>query len=174
MLYNTPWLPEYWSLDDVYMDRSDPTRLYRKQVFSKHSPVPSQPKPDDTDVIDNEPIFCLAVALLELTFGAPLTNFYNSNCGIAGPNTNSTGLGAADPVAGPDNRLLRLITAKRLTKAIRKHEEERFASVVIKCMNPPSSSPTEYDFSFQSEAFRKQFIQDVVVPLWRDVVSLRE
>jgi hypothetical protein len=171
MLYNNPWLPEHWSLDDVYMDRSDPTHLYRKQVFSKHSPVPSQPNPNDLEVIHNESIFCLAVALLELTFGAPLTNFYDSNSGIAAPNMNTTG--TEDPGAGPDSRLLRLTTAKRLTKVIRKHEGEPFASVVIKCMNQPWSSSTEYDFSFQSEAFRRQFIQDVVVPLWRDFVNLR-
>jgi len=164
MLYNTPWLPEHWSLDDVYMDRSDPTRLYRKQVFSKHSPIPrgSQTKPDSHDVIDNEPLFCLAVALLELTFGAPLTSFYDDLTR------------AGDSHVTLDSRLARLITAKKLTKEIGKHEGERFASVVIKCMNPPSSSPTEYDFSFQSEAFRRQFIKDVVVPLWKDVVSLRD
>jgi len=159
MLYNTPWLPEHWSLDDVYMDPSDPTRLYRKQVYTKPGCGKPQPAPRDSesvDVVDNESIFCLAIALLELTFGAPLTNFHDS---------------IARQQSG--DRLARLITAKRLTKAIRKHEEERFASVVIKCMNPPSSSPTEYDFSFENEAFRRQFIKDVLVPLYQDVVALQ-
>jgi len=101
-------------------------------------------------------MFCLAVALLELTFGAPLTKFQEQQ---------SEGRNA-------DAQLMQLITAKRLTKIIRKHEDDRFASVVIKCMNPPSSSPTEYDFSFENESFRRQFIRDVLAPLYQDVVAL--
>jgi len=95
----------------VYMDRDDPTRLYRKQVFTKQSKslsITTQP-PEKAEVVDNESIFCLAVALLELTFGAPLSNFH------LGPN-----------VVNADDRLTQLITAKRLTKSIRKHEEERY------------------------------------------------
>jgi len=49
----------------------------------------------------------------------------------------------------------------------------RFASVVIKCMNPPSSSPTEYDFSFENESFRRQFIKDVLLPLYQDMMTLQ-
>lgn len=140
------------------MDPNDPTRLYRKQVFTRPTKsLSTDQHTAEAEVVDNESIFCLAVALLELTFGAPLSNFQD-----LGPNGGTM-----------DDRLARLITAKRLTKAIRKHEEERFASVVIKCMNPPSSSPTEYDFSFKNESFRRQFIKDVLLPLYQDVMTLQ-
>jgi hypothetical protein len=159
MLYDTPWLPKEWSLDDVYMDPGDPTRLYRKHIFTRSSgkAKSTDHHPDRVDVVDNESLFCLAVALLELTFGAPLSNFYD---------------GAASQQIG--EKLAKLITAKRLTRLIRQHEQERFASVIIKCMNPPSSSPTEYDFSFENESFRRQFIKDVLMPLYQDVILLQD
>jgi len=159
MLYDTPWLPKEWSLDDVYMEPGDPTRLYRKHVFTRSSSKAKSTDhhPNRVSVVDNENLFCLAVALLELTFGAPLSNFHD---------------GAASQQIG--EKLARLITAKRLTRLIRQHEQERFASVIIKCMNPPSSSPTEYDFSFENESFRRQFIKDVLMPLYEDVISLQD
>jgi len=98
-------------------------------------------------------MFCLAVALLELTFGKPLSQFQEKGM-IA------------------DDQVQQLITAKRLTKEIRKHEDDRFASVVIKCMNPSPSSPTDYDFRFENESFRRQFIQDVLAPLYQGVIAL--
>ncbi|KAK4208982.1 hypothetical protein QBC37DRAFT_451409 [Rhypophila decipiens] len=154
LLYDTPWLPDqYWTLDDVYMDPEDPTRLYRRQVFSRDK-APTDSNGNGMGMVDNQNMFCLAVALLELTFGQPLANFQPRHS------------------TGSDDRLVQLITAKRLMKNIRKHEEERFTSVLIKCMNPPSSSPTEYDFSFGNEAFRRQYIRDVLLPLYQDVKAL--
>ncbi|KAK0617701.1 hypothetical protein B0T14DRAFT_274448 [Immersiella caudata] len=158
LLYDTPWLPSQWSLDDVYMYGDDPTRLYRKQIFTKPASDGMIATHDrdspESGIIDNQAMFCLAVALLELTFGAPLSNFQKHG-------------------GNADRQLIQLMTAKRLTKTIRNHEEERFASAVIRCMNPLSSSPANYDFSFGTESFRRQFIKDVLTPLYEDVVALR-
>lgn len=97
-------------------------------------------------------MFCLAVALLELTFGKPLSQFQERK-GIA------------------DDQVQELITAKKLTKEIHKHEDDRFVSAVIKCMNPSPSSP-EYDFRFENESFRRQFIKDVLAPLYQGMMAL--
>jgi hypothetical protein len=142
----------------VYMYPEDPTRLYRKQVFTKATltaMVTPENKPNPiVGLANNQSLFCLAVALLELTYGKPLSEFQ-------------------EPMTNADERVLQLMTAKRLTKTIREHEEERFASVVINCMNPRSSSPTEYDFSFGNESFRRQFIREILTPLYQDMMALQ-
>lgn len=139
------------------MDPNDPTRLFRKQIFSRvtpHAPetTANEPTPDPGDV-DSPLMFCLAVALLELTFGKPLCQFQEKG-GIF------------------EDQAHQRKTAKRLTREIHKHEDEKFASVVIKCMNPSPSSP-HYDFSFENESFRRRFIQDVLAPLHEGVTALR-
>lgn len=141
------------------MDPKDPTRLYRRKIFHRDGqPNTTNGKTEKMDVIDNQNMFCLAVALLELTFGVPLSVLQQRQ---------------HPGKFKPDDRFGQLLTAKSLTRNIHKHEEERFASVLIKCMNPPSSSPTEYGFSFGNEAFRRQYIRDVLLPLHQDVMALR-
>ncbi|KKY28944.1 hypothetical protein UCDDS831_g00029 [Diplodia seriata] len=101
--------------------------------------------------VKNHALFFLTIALLELTYGAPLT-------------THKT-------PADLDDAYTPYRIAERLTRQIQDDELPKFASVVGKCMYP---TPESTDFSLQNEAVRKRFWSEVILPLredWEELVT---
>lgn len=135
-------------MDDVYVDNDDSSDLYVIETFG--SPIPQQPEahPGDpsTLLVKNCTLFSLAVALLELTYGGLLSTLQTQD--------------------DLNDSFTTYRIAERLTKRLRHEELPRFASVVAKCMYPTPES--DCDFSFDNDAFRRRFYQDVVLPLKQD------
>ena len=155
-LYDTSWLPEAWTLDDIYMEPGNLNNIYIKQTFhlNRSFKPPQRQKTLDTfgiEVVKNKSVFSLAVALLELTYNRPLASFRTDR--------------------DLNDGLTSYRIATRLTEKLHDHEPERFRSIVYHCMNP-RCGPTQYDFSFSNEGFRRQFITDVLLPLKQDVNTL--
>jgi len=100
-------------------------------------------------LVKNRTLFALGVALMELTYGAPLSD-----------------LQSAEDL---NDAYTQYRAATRLAKKIQGDELPRFASVVGKCIYP---TPEGCDFSFANEAFRRRFFQDVVMPLRADYEEL--
>ena len=126
--------------------------LYVIRAFDPVLPNQQQAPPSfvgDQLVVKNRSLFALGVALLELSYGAPL----------------STRRTAEDL----EDDFTQYRTASRLTKKIQSDELPRFASVVGKCMYP---TPENCDFSFANEGFRRRYFQEVVLPLREDYREL--
>ncbi|KAH0432728.1 hypothetical protein CcaCcLH18_06304 [Colletotrichum camelliae] len=137
-LYDTPWLDDYWTIDDVSVDLQDQTRIYTKN----HQTV-SQPW------IRNPSLFSLAKALIELTYGGPLSSLRKPEDG----NTNDS------------ETLWR--TANRLTGDMQKGRKSAGMPVqaITWCMHPHSSN---YSWALSSADFRRQYIVDVLLPLYQE------
>lgn len=153
-LYDTPWLHDHWTINDIYIDPDKGNdHLYVMRTFDTAA-CPQHKTPasraDDQLMVKNRMLFALAVALLELTYGAPLS-------------VHQTAEDLND--AFTPYRI-----ADRLTKKVQEDELPRFASVVGKCMSP--SPQGCYDFSFANDGFRRRFFQEVVLPLKDDYEEL--
>jgi hypothetical protein len=143
-------------MDDIYVNKQT-NYLYVIRSFDpgdtcsqKQTPSGSVDDPvDDPLVVKNRTLFSLAVALLELTYGAPLSSHKIPD------DLNDT--------------VTRYRIAVRLTEKIQKDELRRFASVVFKCMYPSSEC---CDFTFTNEGFRRHFFQEVLLPLKKDYEEL--
>lgn len=152
-LYDTPWLRDSWTVDDIYMDLSeDVDHLYVVNNFDEHSS--QQQLPDsytsNLDCVRNRTLFALGIALLELTFGAPLS---------------------AQQTAEDLNDALTLQRIVwRLAKKVQKDEFPRFAGAVFKCIHPDAEG---FEFSLANQSFRRRFFQEVVLPLKNDYDEFR-
>jgi hypothetical protein len=139
-------------MNDIYIESGKGTNaLYVIKDFSISAKVSGLTLDSDTDglLVKNRTLFALGVALLELTYGAPLSD-----------------LQSAEDL---DDAFTHYRAATRLAKKIQDDELPRFASVVGRCIYP---TPEGCDFSFANEAFRRRFFQDVVLPLRADYEEL--
>lgn len=141
-------------MDDIYVEcDKDNDHIYIMRTFDlaagTQQQAPASPV-DDQLVVKNRTLFALAVALLELTYGAPLSAHQTAE------DLNGT---------FPHYRV-----AHRLAKKVQGDELPRFASVVCKCMFPTPRGGC--DFSFANEDFRRAFFHDVVLPLKEDYEEL--
>lgn len=100
-------------------------------------------------MIKNRTLFSLGVALLELNFGAPLSELRSSE--------------------DLDDAFSYYRTAIRLTEQVVKNELPRFASVVRECIHPTPEGAT---FSFENEGFRTRFFTEVISPLIEECEEL--
>lgn len=148
-MYETPWLRESWSLDDVYLHSGGGLQLCIAKIFDQPSTGTNSiyPSVEQNSLVRNETVFALGVALLELAYGRDISHFKTpkdldkNHC---------------------EHALTQFMIADRLTKEVQRNETRRFAFAVGKCICPASDS---YDFSLSSDSFRKKFYQDVVVSL---------
>ncbi|KAF2672437.1 hypothetical protein BT63DRAFT_422895 [Microthyrium microscopicum] len=148
-LYNTPWLRDRWTADDIYVDTTahqlyvvktfDPTAVDQQHISTS----------DDELLVKNRTLFALGVALLELTYGAPLSTLQTPE--------------------DLNDAFTQYRAATRLTKKMQADELPRFASAVGKCIYPTAEG---CDFSFGNEAFRRRFFEEVVLPLKEDYEEL--
>ncbi|GME37337.1 hypothetical protein BT63DRAFT_422895 [Neofusicoccum parvum] len=155
-VYNTPWLQDSWSSSDIHVDLQT-TTLYVIKNFSPtipdpHSSTAHQNNPQDNLLVKNRALFSLTIALLELTYGAPLSSHKTP--------------------ADLDDAYTPYRIAERLTKKVQDDELPRFASVVGRCMYPTPEGACE--FSFSNEGVRKRFWKEIVTPLqqdWEELVA---
>jgi hypothetical protein len=139
-------------MNDIYLDSGKETNaLYVVKDFSLAANVAGLALGSATDglLVKNRALFALGVALMELTYGAPMSD-----------------LQSAEDL---NDAYTQYRAATRLAKKIQEDELPRFASVVGKCIYP---TPEGCDFSFANEAFRRRFFQDVVMPLRADYDEL--
>ncbi len=76
-LFKTPWLSERWRLDDIHLvaQTDHPftaSDLYVTKCFPPRTLPSSVPQPQSRSWVQNELVFALGVALIELSFGQPL------------------------------------------------------------------------------------------------------
>lgn len=140
-------------MDDFYVDHDERNDyLYIITSFDSVACIQRQTPAswvEDRLLVKNRTLFALAVALLELTYGAPLSAFKIPE--------------------DLDDAFTQYRIADRLAKKIQKDELPRFASVVCKCMYP---TPEGCDFTFANEGFRRRFFQEVLLPLREDYEEL--
>lgn len=149
-LYDTGWLDQTWSLDQVYYDSNVASgQLYISRCFHAGATPDIDPR-QKSCLIKNEWLFSLGVALLELSQGKPLEHFQVDD--------------DLDPNRQP-HPLTRYLIADRLTREIKDHETSNFAKAVGKCIHPASDT---YDFQLSNDGFRQKFYEDVVLPLQMD------
>ena len=146
-LFDTPWLDQNWSLEDVYVDGgATDSQLYIPKTFDHAQRSFTHPTKRQA-FVKNQMVFALGVALLELTYGKDIRCFKTPE----------------DLDENNEENALTLYSiADRLTKEIRKIETPRFARAVAKCIFPASDT---YDFELANEGFRNRFYLDVVQPL---------
>ncbi|PCG89169.1 Hypothetical protein PENO1_106200 [Penicillium occitanis (nom. inval.)] len=148
-LYDTPWLRDNWTLDDIYMDSKEGVDyLYVLRLFDEYGSE-SGDYTDTLDCVRNRTLFALGVALLELTYGAPLS--------------------AQQTAADLNDALTPHRIVGRLLKKIEYDELPQFARAVFKCINPDAEG---FEFSLANQRFRRRFFQEVVLPLKKDYDEL--
>jgi hypothetical protein len=140
-------------MDDIYVDAGKGVdhlyviRPIERAAFTKKEPLASSV--NDQLFVRNRTLWALGVALLELTYGAPL-----SAC-----RTDEDGNDAYSQYS----------TALRLTKKVQEDELSKFALAVFNCMHPAAES---CDFALKNEGCRRHFWQKVVLPLKEDYEEL--
>ncbi|OKL55592.1 hypothetical protein UA08_09132 [Talaromyces atroroseus] len=151
-LYDTPWLRDNWTLYDIYIDSSQGVDyLYVLRMFDECSLQQHLPgrRPSALDCVRNRTLFALGVALLELTYGAPLS--------------------AQKTEEDLNDALTPHRIVWRLTKKIEHDELPQFARAVFKCIHPDAEG---FEFSLANQGFRRRFFQEVVLPLKNDYDEL--
>lgn len=162
-LYNTPWLQESWGFGDIYFIGENQNVSLAGQPYVSAGfvapPTSQQTIPATTGIlrspVKNRMIFSLGVALLELSYGKPLSFFLESE--------------DLDD-QGKEHILTEYSVATRLTEMIHKRELPRYTKAVIRCIYPTPSDTCS--FSLDDDAFRSIFYQDVVLPLQEDYAAL--
>ncbi|KAF1954594.1 hypothetical protein CC80DRAFT_595012 [Byssothecium circinans] len=149
-LFDTSWLRQSWTLDDVYVNRNDnDCQVYIPIWFDgrtrTHRTSAAMPV-----FVKNQVVFALGVALLELTYGKEIEFFAKEE--------------DLDCNKQP-HALTQYIIADRLTKEVQETETPRFARAIAKCICPASDT---YDFDLSNEGYRNRFYADVLQPLEQD------
>ncbi|KAF2638389.1 hypothetical protein P280DRAFT_471497 [Massarina eburnea CBS 473.64] len=149
-LFDTSWLKQTWTLDDVYVNRKDKGgQIYIPTWFDGRSSTyhASDAMPL---FVKNQLVFALGVALLELTYGKEIQYFAKAE--------------DLDKDSKPHN-LTMYIVADRLTKEVQETETPGFARAIAKCIYPASDT---YDFDLSNEGYGNRFYIDVLQPLEQD------
>lgn len=148
----TPWLGDRWDLRDIFFLKSGDSQLNTDQPFlSKHFTDHHLGLTETVSEthIDNEVIFALGVALLELFCGKPILDFQNAKDLDEKGNVTS---------------LTRYMIAKRLVVQLNGKEPERLVDVIDRCIRCRFDTVSR---SLIDPAFLALFIQGVVSELWK-------
>ena len=157
-LHDTPWLAHNWDTKDIYcLNRAKNTsssftnNLYVSRNFSPlPSPPPSQTTPPTRRFVKNETVFALGIALLELSFRAPLLSLLT-------PSDLDS--------AGHIDSLTEFSIATRLADEIHMRELPNYARAVTRCVR---CSFDTFRCDFGEREFRERFYEGVVLPLRED------
>lgn len=152
-LHNTPWLPRSWETKDIFILKSRsgttiPSQFYVSQTFSSSAAVTAASK--RRRCVKNEMVFALGVALLELTYGAPVISFKEAD------DLNEE---------GKEDSMTEVSIANRLARELIEHESENYAKAVFRCI---TCNFDTFTFDFENGEFREKFYEGVVVPLQLD------
>jgi hypothetical protein len=101
-------------------------------------------------LVKNEMVFALGVALLELTYRAPITSFLEEK------DLNEE---------GKEDSMTKVAIAYRLAQQLNEYESDNYARAVLRCVNCNFDT---FVFDFDDAEFREKFYEGVVVPLQKD------
>jgi hypothetical protein len=167
-LHHTQWLDEYWSNNDVYVNRkvvstypaTYDTSTYIQRAFKSLTPdqdgnigMESSPAPP----LRNVTLFALGVALIEISLGKPLEAFYNED------EKNQNGV---HPLVKDF-----IVAGRVLIEEVAPQEAQRYVTIVnrcIYCLFDPLYP------SLDNSVFRQAFYEHAVLPLkdlFRDFTS---
>ncbi|KAF2468960.1 uncharacterized protein BDR25DRAFT_344152 [Lindgomyces ingoldianus] len=153
-LHNTPWLAENWSMKDIHiMNNAQPSLLtdqpYICKNFASTTPLP-QTQHKRSRVVKNSVVFALGIALLEISYGKPLSAFETQ-----------------DDLDDHENRnpLTEYFVADRLAEKIHVRELRNYADATRRCVHCIFDSSV---YSLEDDDFRERFYQGVIVPLQQD------
>ncbi|KAF1944586.1 hypothetical protein EJ02DRAFT_83393 [Clathrospora elynae] len=152
-LYDTPWLPRDWEMKDIFFLKNHggntiPSQFYVLQTFTSASQVAAAAK--RRQLVKNEMVFALGVALLELTHGASILSFKEPQ--DLGENVE-------------EDSMTEVLIAFRLARELNSYESENYALAVLRCIE---CNFRTFAFDFDDQKFREVFYQEVVVPLQED------
>jgi hypothetical protein len=154
-LHDTPWLNKSWDMKDIhFVDNCDGVSLidqiYVSKTFAPLSKTTCSTQLDSRDFLQNEMIFALGVALLELSYGKPIMSFKTAQ-DLDGQ--------------GKETVFTEYSIATRLIKRIEDRELRNYADAVIKCVRLNFETSTA---SLDDDDFRQRFYEGVLVPLQED------
>ncbi|KAF2810899.1 uncharacterized protein BDZ99DRAFT_475769 [Mytilinidion resinicola] len=153
-LHGTPWLSETWSMKDIYFVENSKNAMLSDQpyVSKNFTPTPgfTTPRHKRPRLVKNSIIFALGVALLEVSYGKPISSFKTAeDWDHDGKRTVWTEFSVAD----------------RLADALRDCELANYFNAVYRCVHYNFESSS---YSLTDDGFRERFYQGVVVPLQQD------
>ncbi|CAI6341287.1 unnamed protein product [Periconia digitata] len=152
-LHDTPWLPRAWETKDIFFLKTHsgsmiPSQFYVSQTFTSASQVAAAAK--RRRLVNNETVFALGVALLELAHGAPILSFKEPG------DLNED---------GKEDSMTEVTIASRLARQLNSYESENYARAVLRCITCTFDT---FASDFTDQEFREAFFQAVVVPLQED------
>lgn len=160
-LYDTPWIDKVWGLKDMeFINTEKGVPLVKKVYVSKlFHPTPSLPQQSNSkkkNLVKNEMVFALGVALIELAYGQPILCYKTTD--------------DLDD-AGNETDMTKSFIAQRLEPDIDQRESPNYVQALVRCVRCDFGI---FECSFSNKEFREKFYQGVVAPLWRDYESLHK
>ncbi|KAL9101607.1 MAG: hypothetical protein Q9163_003146 [Psora crenata] len=152
-LYDTPWLPTAWSSDDIFILKTSAGNTLSSQFYASRtfkSPSAQAAIAKTRRCIKNEMVYALGVALLELSYGQPLSSLKTPD------DLNEQGM---------EDSMTEFSIATRLADRIHEREMENYAKSVLRCVR---CSFDTHSCDFKDRGFREQFFNGVVIPLRAD------
>lgn len=154
-LHETPWLDDNWGIDNIHFVERPGMTLYDQPFVSRSldasstSSTTSVPK-HLARMIQNQPLFALGVALIELWYGESLSELHEVDDG------------PLDPTDMQGNFITRLNIAYRLADELADDAGAKYSDAVRRCIR--------CDFSLRSNSlenvqFQKAVFQGVVAQL---------
>ena len=157
-LHATPWLREKWGLNDIHFLCSSGKAQISSRTYVSKSFVSPAALQQTTDVqiplttqsgacVANEAIFALGVALIEISFGAPILSLKESG----------------DPDLPGFTEFL---IATRLVNqnAIKDNNNDKYAEVVLRCVRGTLST-LRTPLSLEDVKVQQCFYEDIILPL---------
>lgn len=156
-LHDTPWLPQRWDTKDIFLLREHsgspfPSHFYVSKTFTSSS---TNRTVNRRCLIENETVLALGIALLELSYCAPLSSLANPADGVND---------------GREDSMTPVCTAKRLAEELKDFEFESYLKAILRCIT----------FSFDADGSSlevTQFARNSTRELWfhcRKTISMRQ
>ncbi|KAI9769211.1 MAG: hypothetical protein M1840_004340 [Geoglossum simile] len=152
-LHDTPWLSECWGMNDIHLITGGVSLIDQPYVSRSFAPTlgsQQSPQPRSRHFVQNEMIFALGIALLELSYGQPILSLKTA--------------GDLDS-QGNETNFTEFSIASRLIEAINTRELPNYAKVVVRCIRCNFDT---FICSLDNDEFRERFYQGVIVPLQKD------
>lgn len=154
-LHDTPWLSNSWNMKDIlFIEKNTKATSPRGQPYVSKifTPTSSEDSAISSPVcfIKNDMVFALGIALLELSWGKPISSFKT-----------------ARDLDHQGNEVIytEYSVASRLAQEIDQRELQNYADAARRCVNCSFDTRT-YDLN--DDRFRESFYQGVIVPLQAD------
>ena len=153
-LYETPWLDEYWSKDDILINQKSSGNLHEQAYISKSFPESTVlPLNHQKSILPvwNITLFTLGIVLIELCLGQSLEKLRTPE-----------DLGES----GKATALTDIETARRLIDATYEEGGENYGDAVRRCIRCQFDSR---ETNLDNEEFRQKVYDGVIAPLEDDL-----